>query len=168
MKSWLQDNLIEIYSTRNEVKSAVAERFIRTLKKTIYKHMTSISIYKHAYIYTYIYIYIYTNFARLFVCQLCMPLSKYKNIFAKDYTSNWSEEAFVISGTKNTVPRTYVISDLSSEEIVGIFFENERQKTNQKEFRIEEVIQKKGSKLYAKWRGYDNSFNSWISKKNVA
>ena len=59
MKSWLQDNLIEIYSTPNEVKSAVAERFIRTLKKTIYKHMTSISIYKHAYIYTYIYIYIY-------------------------------------------------------------------------------------------------------------
>ena len=92
----------------------------------------------HIYIHTYIYI--YTNFARLFVCQLCMPLSKYKNIFAKDYTSNWSEEVFVISGTKNTVPRTYVISDLSSEEIVGIFFENERQKTNQKEFRIEEVI----------------------------
>ena len=69
MKSWLQDNLIEIYSTRNEGKSAVAERFIRTSKKkTIYKHMTSISIYTCTYIHTYIYIYIY-----IYIYQLCMP-----------------------------------------------------------------------------------------------
>ena len=44
MKSWLEKNNIEIYSTPNEEKSVVAERFIRTLKKSkIYKHMTSIS-----------------------------------------------------------------------------------------------------------------------------
>ena len=45
------------------------------------------------------------------------------------------------------------------------FYEKELQKTNQKEFRIETVIKKKGDKLFVKWKGYDNSFNSWIDKK---
>ena len=66
---------------------------------------------------------------------------------------------------KNTVPWTYVISDLNDEEIIGSFYEKELQKTNQKEFRIEKVIKKKGNKLYVKWKGYNNSFNSWIDKK---
>ena len=48
-------------------------------------------------------------------------ISKYKNIFAKGYTSNWSEEVFVINKIKNTVPWTYVISDLNGEEITGNF-----------------------------------------------
>ena len=62
------------------------------------------------------------------------------------------------------MPWTYVISDLNGEEIVGSFYEKEFQKTNQKEFRIEEVVKRKGNKLYVKWKRYD-SFNSWIDKK---
>ena len=49
-------------------------------------------------------------------------ISKYKNIFAKGYTPNWSEEVFVIKKVKNTVPWTYIISDLKGEEIVGTFY----------------------------------------------
>ena len=94
-------------------------------------------------------------------------ISKYKNIFAKGYTPNWSEEVFVISKIKKTVPWTYVIDDLSSEEIIRTFYEKELQKTNQKEFRIEKVIKEKGNKLYVKWKSYDNSFNSWIDKKDL-
>ena len=67
-------------------------------------------------------------------------ISKYKNIFAKGYTPNWSEEVFVIKKVKNTVPWTYVINDLNDEEIIGTFYEKELQKTNQEEFRIEKVI----------------------------
>ena len=48
--------------------------------------------------------------------------------------------------------------------IVGTFYEKELQKTSQKEFIIEEVIKKKGDKLYVKWKGYDNIFNRWIAK----
>ena len=59
-------------------------------------------------------------------------ISKYKNIFVKGYTTNWSEEVFVISKTKNTVPWTYVINDLNSEKIIGTFYEKELEKTNQK------------------------------------
>ena len=62
---------------------------------------------------------------------------------------------------------SFVISDLNGEGIVGKFYEKEPQKTNQKEFRIEKVIKKKGNKLYVKWKGYDISFNSWIDKKDL-
>ena len=94
-------------------------------------------------------------------------ISKYKNIFAKGYTQNWSEEVFVVSKIKNTVPRTYVISDLNGEPITGRFYEKELQKTSQEKFRIEKVIKRKGDKLYVKWKGYDSLFNSWINKKEI-
>ena len=94
-------------------------------------------------------------------------ISKNKNIFAKGYTPNWSEEIFVIKKIKNTVPWTYVINDLNGEEIIGTFYEKKLQKTNQEELRIEKVIKRKGNKLYVKWKGYDNSFNSWIDKKEL-
>ena len=80
---------------------------------------------------------------------------------------NWSEEIFIIKKIKNTVPWTYVLNDLNGEEIFGTFYESELQKTKQNEFRIEKVIKKKGDKLYVKWKGYDNSFNSWIDKKDI-
>ena len=84
-------------------------------------------------------------------------ISKYKNIFAKRYTSNWSEEVFVIDKINDTVSWTYAISDLNGEEITGSFYEKELQKTNQKEFRIENVVKKKGDKLCVKWKGYNDS-----------
>ena len=59
-------------------------------------------------------------------------ISKYTNIFAKVYTLNWSEEVFVISNIKNTVPWTYVINDFNGDEIIRTFCEEELQKTNQK------------------------------------
>ena len=191
-KKWLQDNDIIMYSTNNEGKSVVAERFTRTLKSKIYKHMTSIS--KNVYIdklnvivnkyntyHTTIKVnpidvkdntYINTdkeiNYKDpKFKVGDYVRISKYKNIFAKGYMPNWSEEVFVINKIKNTVPWTYVINDLNGEEITGTFYENELQKTNQKEFRIEKVIKRKGDKLYVKWKGYDNSFNSWINKNDI-
>ena len=104
-------------------------------------------------------------------------ISKYNNIFAKGYTPNWSGEIFVISKIKNIVRWTYVINDLNCEEITGSFYEKEItgsfyekevQKTNQKEFRIEKVLKRNGDKLYVKYKGYDNRFNSWIDKKDLA
>ena len=94
-------------------------------------------------------------------------ISKYKNIFAKGYTPNWSEEVFVINKIKNTVPWTYVISDLNGEEITGSFYEKELQKTSQEKFRIEKVLKRKSDKLYVKWKGYDDSFNSWFDKEDL-
>ena len=122
MKSWLEKNDIEMYSNHNEGKSVVAERFIRTIKNKIYKHMTSIS--KNVYIDKLDYIvHKYNNkkhrtikMKRIDVKENAyidfgkeindndpklrvgdhVRISKYKNIFAEGYTPNWSEEVFVI------------------------------------------------------------------------
>ena len=93
-------------------------------------------------------------------------ISKYKNIFAKGYTPNWSEEVFVIKKVKITVPWAYVIN-LHDEEIIGTFYEKELQKANQQKFKMEKVIKEKGKKLYVKWKCHDNSFNSWVDKKDL-
>ena len=74
---------------------------------------------------------------------------------------------FLVSKIKNTVPWTYVISDLNGEPITGGFYEKKLQKTSQEKFRIEKVLKRKGDKLYAKWKGHNNSFNSWINKKDL-
>ena len=75
--------------------------------------------------------------------------------------------SFIINKIKNTVPWTYAISDLNVEKITGSYYEKELQKTNEKEFRIEKVLKRKGNKLYVKWKGYNSSFNSWINKKDL-
>ena len=80
-------------------------------------------------------------------------ISKYKNTFAKGYLPSWSEEVFVVNKVQNTVPWTYLINDLNGEETKGSFYEKELQKIDQKEFRIEKVIRKKGDRLYVKWKG---------------
>ena len=55
-------------------------------------------------------------------------ISKYRNIFAKGYTPNWSEDVFEIKKVKNAVPWTYVINDLNGEKTIGTFYEKELQK----------------------------------------
>ena len=129
MKSFLQNNDTEMYSTHNEGKSVVVERFIKTFKNKIYKYMTSVS--KNVYIdklddtvnkYNNTYystikmkpahvksnIYIdpsreINNKDPKFKIGDIVRISKYKNIFAKSFTPNWHEEVFVIKKVKNTV-----------------------------------------------------------------
>ena len=77
------------------------------------------------------------------------------------------QEVFLISKIKNTVSWTYVINDMNSEEITGSFYEKELQKTSQEKLRIEKALKRKGDKLYVKWKGYNNRFNTWIDKKDL-
>ena len=72
------------------------------------------------------------------------------------------KKSLLLKKIKNTMSWAYIINDLNGEEIVERFYEKELQKTIQKEFRIEKLIKRKGNKLYVKWKGYNNSFNSWI------
>ena len=161
-KKWLQDSYIVMCSTNNGGKSVVAERFIRTLKGKIYKHMTSIS--KNVYIdnlndivdkynnthHTTIKMkpidvkdnaYINTdkeinNKDPKFKVGDLVRISKYKNIFVKGYTPDLSEEVFVIKKVKNTVPWTYVINDLNSEETMGTFYEKNCKKPAKKNLKL--------------------------------
>ena len=177
-------------STHNEGTSVVAERFIRTLKNKIYKHMTAISKnfyfdalndivekYNNTYHKTIKMTPIDVKSDSFAECNEesnekdlkfkvgdHVRISKYKNIFGKGYAPNWRD---FCCEKKKTVPWTYVISDLNGEEIVGSFYKKELRKTNQKEFRIKNIIKRKGNKLYVKWKGYSNSFNSWIDRKDL-
>ena len=99
--------------------------------------------------------------------QMKESIRNIKSIRNKGYALNWSEEIFVVKKIKNTAPWTYVISGLNGEKIIGSFYEKELQKTNKKEFRIEKLRKTKGNKLYVEWKGYINSFNSWIHKKYI-
>ena len=147
-----------MYSTYNEGKSVVAERFIRTLKNKLHKYMTAVS--KDVYydvlddivkkynntVHSTIEIkpkdVIDDNFTKYieesnkkdpkFNIGDNVRISNYKDVFAKGYAPNWSEEVFVVNKIKNTVPWTYELNDLNGERILGSFYEKELQKPNQK------------------------------------
>ena len=156
-KKWLANNDISMYSTYNEGKSVVAERFIRTLKNKLCKHMTTVS--KNVYYDVLDDIVKKYNNTRHSTIKMKpidvkdntyintdkkinnkdpkskvgdrVRISKYKNVFAKGYLPNWSEEVFVVNKIKNTVPWTYETNDLNGEKIIGSFYEKELQKTSQ-------------------------------------
>ena len=185
-----------MYSTYNKEKSIVTERFIWMLKNKIFKEMTAVSknVYFDVLINIDNIVNKYNNTVHrkikmkpiyvtsdsyaeynedsnkqdsIFKVGDHVRISKYENIFTKGCTEYWSEKVFVFSKTNDTVPWTYAISDLNGEPITGSFSEKELQKTTQKKFRIEKVLKRKRDKLYVKWKGYDNSFNSWIDKNEL-
>ena len=183
MKSWLEKHDIEMYWTHNERKSVVAEIFITTLKNKIYKYMTSIS--KNVYINKLddtVNTYNKTHHRTIKMKPVDTKSNTYINS-SKEFKDKdtkfkvssivrilfWQKTMFQIGLKKfswlkrlNTVPWTYVFSELNGEEIVGMFCERELQKTNQKLFRVEKVIKRKTNKLSVKWKGHNNFFNSWI------
>ena len=192
-KRFLKINNIEMYSTYNEGKSVVAEKFIRILKNKIFKHITAASNNFYFDLLSDI-VNKYNNTVHRSIkmkpikvtsdsyaeynedSNVTKPkfkvgdhvrISKYKDIFAKGQTQNWSDEVFVVSKIKDTVPWTYVISDLNGEKISGKFYEKELQKPRQEKFRREKGLKRKGDKLHVKWKGYDDSFNNWIDKKDL-
>ena len=153
-KKWLSDNDIIMYSTYNEGKSVVAERFIRTLKSKLYKHMTAIgkNVYydvlddvvnkynntKHSTIKMKpidvknnkrVYIDKHNEKSSRFKVNDRVRIYKFKNIFAKGYTPNWSKEIFIVDKRNDTVPYTYNLKDLNDEKIIGSFYDQELQKT---------------------------------------
>ena len=76
-------------------------------------------------------------------------ISKYKNVLEKGYVPNLYENVFVIKNVKKPVSWTYIISDLNSEEIVWTFYKKELLKTNQKEFRVENMKNLKKLKIWS-------------------
>ena len=153
-EKWLSDNDINMYSTYNEGKSVVAERFIRTLKNKLYKHMTATGKHvhydvlddvvnkynktKHSTIKTKpidvknnkrVYIDEHNEKDSKFKVGDRVRISRYKNIFPKGYAPNWSSEIFIVNKINDTVPYTYNLKDLNDEEIIGSFYDKELQKT---------------------------------------
>ena len=150
-KRWLSRNNIIMYSTYNEGKSVVAERFIRTLKNKLYKHMTAtgknvyydvlddiVNEYNNAKHNTIkmkpkddnkrVYIDEHNEKRSRFKVGDRVRISKFKNIFAKGYSPNWSREIFIVNKINDKVPYTYNIKDLNGEEIIGRNYDRDLQK----------------------------------------
>ena len=157
-------------SIHNEGQSVVAEIFIRTLKNNMTSRPKNVYIdtlddtvnkYNNTYHRTIkmkpvnVKSSIYADFNKesnkegyKFKVHDNVRISKYKNIFAKDYVPNGSEDVFVIKKCKNIVLWTYVVNILNGENIAWTFYKKELQKTNQREHRVEKAIKRKDDKLY--------------------
>ena len=95
---------------------------------------------------------------------------KRRDVFDKPSGNiKWSEELFKIYDINISDVSRYKLKDMNDEIIEGSFYEKELQKTKNKteEYIIEKIIKAKNNKLFIKWRGYNNSFNSWINKKDI-
>ena len=167
---------IEVYSTDNEGKSVIAERFIRTLKNKIYNDMTL--IYKNMYIGKLNDIVNKQNDTYQSTIQL-MPveveLSTYIDL---DKKNNKEDPEFkvgdhvIMQEDKNikiflqkAMFQIGLKKYLWLEKKLLKLFIKKNCKKQIKKFRVEKVIKRKGDKRYVKWKGYNNSFNSWTDKK---
>lgn len=94
-------------------------------------------------------------------------ISKYKHIFEKGYTPNWTTELFKVAKVKITNPITYILEDMDGRPISGAFYTEELQKTAQHDvYLVEKVLRRRKDKVYVKWLGFDSTHNSWISLEN--
>ncbi|RLU15215.1 hypothetical protein DMN91_012209 [Ooceraea biroi] len=95
-------------------------------------------------------------------------VSKYKTVFAKGYTPNWSTEVFTVAKVQRTNPVTYLLQDYSGKPISGGFYEHELLRARYPDvYLVEKVLRRRGNKEYVKWLGMDASHNSWISRDDV-
>ena len=105
--------------------------------------------------------------AKFKICDKVRILKK-KGLFENGFTPNWTAEVFTVSKIQRTNPVTYKITDYNDEEIQGTFYEQELQKTSQEVYRIEKIVKKGKTRSLVKWRGYPESFNSWVDNKDLA
>ena len=193
-------NVKHYWSMNDDIKAACVERFNRTIKTRLFRYMTHHHTKRwldvlDAFIVSY-----NKSFHRTIgmapnevtvqnaqqVADRMYPLkpephwkfqigdkvriSKYKNIFEKGYTQNWTDEIFVVAIRHNSNPVTYGLTDLLGEEIKGRFYEQEIQKVDKQdsdEYVVEKVLKTRRNKgkveHFVKWRGYADKFNSWTT-----
>ena len=152
MQEWLGNNDMLMYFTNNESKSVTIERFIKTSKAKLYKKMAAndrksylsylnklVDQYNNTYHHSINKKPINTDYSASTENIETNPKSpkskvndrvrstKYKNIFSKGYTENWSREIFIIDSVlkTNPYPLTYKIKDLNGEKIIISFYEKE-------------------------------------------
>lgn len=90
-------------------------------------------------------------------------LSKYKYVFEKGYTPNWTTEVFRIKKIQYTNPITYIVSDHQNKIVNGSVYEDELQFVKYPDnFLVEKIIKRRGNRLYVKWLGFNHESNSWI------
>jgi Integrase core domain. len=193
--SLMEQYNINHYSTFSIKKAAIVERVIRTLKNWLYKEFSARGNYKWYDILPDI-INLYNNrvhrttgmkpvdvknTTKLSVYNRpkvalkpkfrvgdTVRISKYKGVFEKGYTANYSTELFKVVKVNITNPITYMIEDMDGQPIKGCFYEYELQRTKYPDvYLVEKILKKKGNKLFVKWLGLPSEQNGWINKADM-
>jgi len=187
---------IKKYSVYSTKKACIVERFNRTLKSLMYKEYTSEGTQKWINILNKL-IDKYNNTQhrtigmtpvqadknpssvmlkqrKIVDCKIKFKLgdkvriSIQKGVFTKGFLPNWSTEIFTVVKINKTSPVTYNLEDYTGKPIAGSFYSEEIHKTEYpKDYLIEKIIRKKGSKSFVKWLGFDSSHNSWINTHDI-
>ena len=191
MYRWLKENDIHRHSTYNEGKAVVVERFNRTLKKKTWKYFSANNTYRYVDVLDTLLKQYNTSHHRSMrmtptkarktkssfgiICMVTQsnptnPNSK--SVIAFEYPrkrpplkrihTQLDRRSFQIVEIQNTNRVTYKVKDLNGESVDRSFYEPELQKTTQDVFRIEKLIRRKGQRAFVKWKGYHNTFNSWV------
>jgi len=191
MDEWIKEKNINRYSTHGEHKSAVVERFNRTLKTIMWKRFTAENTRnwidmldkllfqynnkKHSTIKMTPTEASYAGKLKFEVGDQ-VRISRIKGLFEKGYLPNWSEELYTVYEVRRTTPTTYILKDMNGKIIAGGFYTEELQRSKQEVFRIEKIVRKKKingiEHGLVKWLGYNKNFNEWkpmseIEKINV-
>ena len=193
-EAWCRDKNVNMYHTYSGLKSVFVERFNRTMKEYFYKkfthHQTSdFRHYQEQFLKEYnhtvhssteqtpddVYYHGKIPITKVKTISTKKPkfhvgeyvrVSKVKNLFEKGYTARWSSEVFEIAKINtNQHPFVYELKDLKGEDITGIFYEQEIQRTKIPEFKvIDKVIQKTKKQVLVSYQGYGDKFNKWITE----
>lgn len=186
---------INHYSTYSVKKASIAERVIRTLKNKLYREFSLRGKYKWIDILDNVTkqynnskhqtigmkpvqvtvntkLNAYDNLKifgkHRFKVGDVVRVSKFKSVFAKGYTPNWSTELFKIAKIQITNPVVYLLEDMRGQPIAGGFYEQELQKTKHSDvYLVEKVLRKRGDQLYVRWLGFDKSHDQWIHKSEI-
>ena len=165
-KKFTENNNTIFYNIINKLVNEYNNKYHRTIKMTPVEASKKINEKRIKEIYSFE----KTNKIAKFKIGDHVRISLNKNIFEKSYETKWTEEIFIIYDIKySNVPYHY-LKDLNREKLNGTFYEQELQKTNLKKddlYIIEKIIKTKNDKVYVKWRGYSNNFNSWINKNDI-
>ncbi|KAJ8911476.1 hypothetical protein NQ315_010847 [Exocentrus adspersus] len=186
---------INHYSTFSTMKCAMVERVIRTLKSWLYKEFSARGSFKWTDILptivnaynnrvhrtigmkpaevkptTVVNVYNYPKVALKPKFHLgdVVRISKFKGVFEKEYTANYSTELFKIAKVNVTNPVTYLLEDMSNHPIKGCFYESELQRSKHPDVcLVEKILKRKGNKLFIKWLGLPSNQNSWIKASDI-
>ena len=203
LKPILTKHGIVMYSTHNDEKCSVIERWNRTIKTQLWKYFSANGTYKYIDILQEL-VKKYNNtrhrsigvtpiearetknhdkvFKKLYYKKVQkksepkykvgdkVRITKKKKLFDKGYTINWTHKIYTIEKVLKTIPPTYKIKD-DRETLEGSFYEPELQQTHEDMFQIEKITSRKTIKgkkyVRIKWKGYDNSYNTWEPAEKV-
>lgn len=166
-KMWKEFSFTGSYKWINMLQSLISD-YNNTKHRTINMRPNEVNEKNEKRLLATVYRKITTKLKNKFKIGDMVRISKYKHVFEKGYTPNWTTEIFKIHRIQLTNPITYSLIDLNGHKINGSVYTQELQLVKHPSlYLVEKIIRKKGRKVFVKWLGFDNTYNSWVDEDDV-